>query len=75
MKTVVYLICRPCDDSYYDGSPAYEYDPDTNSMSEHAVAFTTEEAAKAYIDSKNVCEDDDHNAHLYNLYIRTVEVR
>jgi hypothetical protein len=45
-KSVIYLICRECDDSWYPGHP-------------DGIAFETEEMAKKYIEDNYPNNDED----------------
>ena len=73
-QTIIYLVCRPCDDSYYPGSAHYEFNPDTKKVSDHAVAFASLEDAQTYIGERNTA-DEESNAYEFNLYIVEVGVR
>jgi len=44
-KSSVFLICRPCDDSYYPGHPI-------------GIAFETREMAQKYLDDNNLIDDE-----------------
>ena len=58
----IYVICEPCDDSYYPGHPT-------------GVAFYDKEQAKAYCDAKSGGNpEDDSHYYDYAYYFHEVEV-
>lgn len=48
----IYLICIPCNDSYYQGHPT-------------KVAFTTKEAADKHIAQTNSMDDEEFGTNSY----------
>ena len=51
-KSSVFLICRPCDDSYYPGHP-------------DDIAFETREQAQKYLDDNRMVDNEYPNESYY----------